>query len=129
MCCAFSFVMWGCGGVANVCIALHMWCAEHCTCGALHVAHVPIIALYVFVRCSSARVVEGPETGTAIPAMGEDCKAEPDARPLRRSTFPEKRAFRGSQRPEIVDPHLVTVCLAFLISLVWCVFFALPGEG
>ena len=36
MCCAFSFVMWGCGGVANVCIALHMWCAEHCTCGALH---------------------------------------------------------------------------------------------
>ena len=31
-----SFVMWGGGGVANVCIALHMWCAEHCTCGVLH---------------------------------------------------------------------------------------------
>ena len=36
MCWAFSFDMWGCGGVANVCSALHMWCAEHCTCGALH---------------------------------------------------------------------------------------------
>ena len=54
-----SFVMWGGGGVANVCIALHMWCAEHCTCGALHVAHVQIIALYVFARCSSARVLGG----------------------------------------------------------------------
>ena len=47
MCCAFSFVLWGCGGVANVCIALHMWCAEHCTCGALHIAHVQLIAFCV----------------------------------------------------------------------------------
>ena len=59
-CAAHFHSSWGvCGGVANVCIALHMWCAEHCTCGALHVAHVQIIALYVFGRCSSARVVGG----------------------------------------------------------------------
>ena len=39
--------------------ALHMWCVEHCTCGALHIAHVQLIALYVFVCCSSARAVGG----------------------------------------------------------------------
>ena len=34
MSCAFSFLMWGCVGVPNVCIALHMSCAQHCTCVA-----------------------------------------------------------------------------------------------
>ena len=35
--------------------------------------------------------ITGAETGTAIPAIGADRKAEPDARPLRRSRTAARR--------------------------------------
>ena len=84
MCCAFSFVMWDCGGVVKVCIALHMWCAEHCICCALHVAHVHINDLCVFARGSAARGVGvrgvlGPDGGGAGMATSSGGAGRPPA--------------------------------------------------